>query len=145
MYKVSIFDLRDPTDFLLSIALAVFLHSLFELEPQTREVFGVKRSLFGSKNHDVAVLHVTKMLLFLDTVLTMEGEPDALFALLKDVGRRHRTYGVKANFVPLMGKALILALKETYGTQFTVAHEDAWEQVLKILNGNIIKGMATES
>jgi len=85
------------------------------------------------------------MLLFLGTVLTMEGEPDALFALLKDVGLRHSSYGVQAHYVPLMGKALISALKETFGTQFTVAHEDAWEQVLKILNSNIIKGMAAHS
>jgi len=85
------------------------------------------------------------MLSFLDTVLTMEGDAQQLFTALNDVGVRHAVYGVKAHFVPLFGEAFLLGMKELSGkdaTAFTMAQEDAWEQVFKIIDSRVIKGMA---
>ena len=49
--------------------------------------------------------------------------------------------GVKANFFPLMGEALLETLHECLKEKFTPETENAWKQVYAALSGEMIKAM----
>lgn len=83
--------------------------------------------------------------------LTLEGPPEVLFGMLQDVGRRHIQYGVKKQYISVMGEAIVLAMKERMEQQqvnddeccWSDELEEAWEEVYDVLSDNIVKGMKT--
>ena len=71
--------------------------------------------------------------------------PDAelLGDILKDLGKKHAHFGVKADFFPFMGDALIATLKETLGEQFTPETEKSWLKVYAALSDKMVEAMST--
>jgi hemoglobin-like flavoprotein len=62
--------------------------------------------------------------------------------ILKQVGKRHKDFGVQKEYFPHMGEALIFALRKTLGDGgFTDTHAAAWKEVYAELSGEIVKSM----
>lgn len=78
-----------------------------------------------------------------DSVLQMLGpDTELLEEILKQVGKRHKDFGVSPSFFPYMGQALTFALKDSMpaGT-FNPDHQDAWDEVYEELSSEILKAM----
>lgn len=118
---------------------------LFKLEPKIKKVFGYTRKTDVSEEvlkQDGVLNHAVRMVNVLDKALTLEGPPEVLFGMLQDVGRRHVRYGVKTQYIHVMGEAIVTAMKERLGSEYWSDElEEAWEEVYYILSNNIVKGM----
>ena len=90
----------------------------------------------GKKKHAEALVGL------FDSVLQMMG-PDEEFIIdiLHQVGRRHKTMGVKACFFPYMGDSLIDSLTSILGDSFTETHREAWNELYDIISGEIVKAI----
>jgi hypothetical protein len=56
-------------------------------------------------------------------------DTDTLVEILDDLGKRHIKYGVKAQYYPYLGQAIMSTLSETLGDKWTKAVADAWHDV----------------
>ena len=62
--------------------------------------------------------------------------------ILAQVGKRHKDFGVKADYFPPMGDALVYSLEQVLGTKyFTASHKAAWKEVYDELSAEILKAM----
>ena len=74
----------------------------------------------------------------------MLGEDDATLTRdLLELGKKHVTYGVKAEYFPFMTKSIICMMKEMLGSEFTSTDQKAWEDVLSVLIADMVKGQRT--
>mmetsp|Transcript_29378 Transcript_29378/g.68430 ORF Transcript_29378/g.68430 Transcript_29378/m.68430 type:complete len:84 (+) Transcript_29378:374-625(+) len=81
-----------------------------------------------------------------DSVLQMLGpDTELLEEILKQVGKRHKDFGVAHSYFPYMGQSITFALKEKMGSSFTDDHKDAWDEVYEELSSEILKAMLTDS
>ena len=88
-------------------------------------------SVFESKRF---LAHGAFLVGMIDKALNMLGENDEeLEVLLTELGKKHVTYGVKAEYLPFMTEAIVAMLRETLTLKFTEADEDAWREVLSVL------------
>lgn len=65
---------------------------------------------------------------------------DKLAKDLVDLGRKHVTYGVKAEFFPYMTQSIMLMMKEILGSEFSESEQEAWEDILSVLIADMVKG-----
>ena len=93
----------------------LFYDRLFEIAPDAR-------SLFPSD------LKAQKTKLFAALKLVVHGIErfDALRPALREMGQRHRSYGVVWEDYGLVGEALVQALGQVLGEAADAATEDAW-------------------
>jgi len=81
-----------------------------------------------------------------DAMLNMlRPDTKTLLEILQDLGKRHIQYQVNPEYFPIMGQAIIFALKETLGSAMTPEAVDAWVQVYGLLSGEIIKSIRANS
>jgi hemoglobin-like flavoprotein len=88
--------------------------------------------------------HANFLLSMIGKTVGMLGEDDA--TLTKDLlqlGKKHVTYGVKAEYFPFMTKSIICMMKEMLGSEFTSTDQKAWEDVLSVLIADMVKGQRT--
>lgn len=89
--------------------------------------------------------HSRYLIQMLDKSISLLGpDIDTLSKILQDLGRKHVHFGVKEDYFPPMGDALILALKELLGDKITEEVQESWVQVYKALSGQMIKAMNEE-
>jgi hypothetical protein len=87
---------------------------------------------------------LTHPLLLRDCFVCIDTGPDIELVqdVLKQVGKRHKDFGVQKAYFPHMGEALIFALRKTLGGDaFTDTHAAAWKEVYAELSGEIVKSM----
>ena len=123
--------IQSTADAFLSVSdrvVDVFYDRLFELSPETRELFPEDLSAQKRKLVDT-----------LGTLLTHLLHHDILVAHLRRLGERHAGYGVRAEHYGPTGAALIHALRISLGSRFTPEAEEAWTA----LYGEIAKAMST--
>jgi len=134
---------------MLSCAFPLRRHRLFELNCQTKDVFGIDRTVHPSAEElkqSGNLLHAVRMMHMFDAALNMLGpDTETLLEILQDLGKRHIQYQVKPEYFPVMGQAIIFALKETLGSAMTPEAVDAWVQVYALLSGEIIKSIRANS
>lgn len=122
--------------------LAVLVNNrLFELEPRTKVVFGLDRK--ARVNYDYIASGKIKrglgIIRMLDGALSMLGpDADTLSEILDDLGKRHVKYGVKAQFYPFMGHAIVHALSVLHD-DWNVTLQDAWVEVYDHLCADIMR------
>ena len=76
----------------------------------------------------------------LDAAIRMLGpDLEPLQKILKDLGAKHVGYGVKPEYFPSMGRALIFAVKEQLEDKFTEETKDAWVEVYGALSYDMIR------
>lgn len=116
---------------------------LFELEPEAKGIFGFKASADVDKELSKAprfTKHAKYFIQMIDKALGMLGpDIELLTEILLDLGAKHVGYGVKPEYFPSMGRALIYAVKEQLGDHFTDETKDAWVEVYGALSYDMIR------
>jgi len=65
-------------------------------------------------------------------------DPDSLIPVLKNLGKTHVSKGVKKEYYPVVGAALLKTLKDGLGAYFTKDRERAWEITYQFISDNMI-------
>jgi hemoglobin-like flavoprotein len=105
-------------------AADLFYDRLFEIAPQTR-------SLFPS---DMAE-QKKKLMAMLGTAVTNLHKLDTILPVVKELGKRHKTYGVTADQYAPVGAALLWTLEKGLGPDFTPETKAAWTEAYTALAG----------
>jgi len=105
-------------------AADLFYDRLFEIAPQTR-------SLFPS---DMAE-QKKKLMAMLGTAVTNLHKLDTILPAAKELGKRHKTYGVTADQYAPVGAALLWTLEKGLGPDFTPETKVAWTEAYTALAG----------
>jgi nitric oxide dioxygenase len=85
--------------------------------------------------------HAKYFIQMIDKALGMLGpDIELLTEILLDLGAKHVTYGVKPEYFPSMGRALLHAVKERLGDEWTDEVKDAWVEVYGALSYDMIRG-----
>jgi hemoglobin-like flavoprotein len=66
-------------------------------------------------------------------------DTEMLVEILKELGKRHAAFGVKAQYYPHMGRAIVLVLSETMGTKWSSKVSNAWQDVYDELAGEMMR------
>jgi nitric oxide dioxygenase len=64
---------------------------------------------------------------------------ELLSKILLELGAKHVSYGVKPEYFPSMGHALLHAIEEQLGDRFTEETKDAWVEVYGALSHDMIR------
>jgi len=122
---------------------AILFTRLFELEPDAKSIFGFKDDLTMEElgKHERFSKHATYFIQMIDKALGMLGpDIELLTEILMDLGLKHAKYGVKPEYFPSMGHALIHAVELQLGQEaFNREIKDAWVEVYGALSYDMIR------
>ena len=110
----------------------IFYRRLFEIDPDLRP-------LFSSVNMDHQIRNLVAML---DLVVHWLDVPEQLVPVLKKLGERHTTYGVRDDHYGKFGTALIGTLEEGLGDKFTPELRGAWTEGFLLISSLMRRGAA---
>eukprot|EP00934_Nitzschia_sp_Nitz4_P008672 Nitzschia sp. Nitz4//scaffold19_size178191//46688//47298//NITZ4_001964-RA/size178191-augustus-gene-0.47-mRNA-1//1//CDS//3329540640//8662//frame0 len=135
-------EIRRLPDHEEKTGCALFL-KLFELEPDARTIFGFEKDTEMTPEMVKSprfVKHAKYFIQMIDKALGMLGpDIELLTEILLDLGAKHVGYGVKPEYYPSMGRALIHAVKQSLGDGFTDEMKDAWVEVYGALSYDMIR------
>jgi hemoglobin-like flavoprotein len=115
------------------VAADLFYDRLFETAPEVRPLFP----------DDLAV-QKNKFITMLATMVTNLSEFEKIAPMVEDLGMRHVAYGVIGKHYESFGTALLWALEETLGVDFTPPVRTAWAEAYTTLAG-AMRGAAAKS
>lgn len=81
-----------------------------------------------------------KLMKTLGYAVAMLSTLDKLVPVLKQLGRKHVSYGVTAEMYPSVGEALLLTLEKGLGDECTPETKAAWGWVLGVISDVCIEG-----
>lgn len=114
------------------LAGALFYDKLFERDPSVSSLF---RNDMGAQSRRLMEM-IADALLLLD-------KPEQLDAVLRILGTRHLTYGVRDDHYETVGQALIDTLAIALASDFTPETRQAWaafyEQVSRVMREGVSK------
>lgn len=102
-----------------------FYREFFERAPELRRLF---QDTNMPRQHELFLNQIAW------SVRELRHLPD-LLANLRELGQRHRLYGVRREHFPVAGAALLAALEETLGSDFDAESRGAWTQAFQSLAG----------
>ncbi len=105
-------------------AADLFYDRLFEIAPETRAMF--PKDLTEQKG---------KLMSMLGTAVTNLHKLDTILPAVKDLGQRHKGYGVTAAHYAPVGAALLWTLEKGLGPDFTPDVKAAWTETYTALAG----------
>jgi len=105
-------------------AADLFYNRLFEIAPETRAMF--PKDLTEQKG---------KLMSMLGTAVTNLHKLDTILPAVKDLGQRHKGYGVTAAHYAPVGAALLWTLEKGLGPDFTPEVKAAWTETYTALAG----------
>eukprot|EP00529_Nitzschia_sp_RCC80_P036186 CAMPEP_0113482334 /NCGR_PEP_ID=MMETSP0014_2-20120614/22864_1 /TAXON_ID=2857 /ORGANISM="Nitzschia sp." /LENGTH=157 /DNA_ID=CAMNT_0000375845 /DNA_START=88 /DNA_END=561 /DNA_ORIENTATION=- /assembly_acc=CAM_ASM_000159 len=133
---------RRTDKYEVEVGTALF-KKFFALEPEAKAIFGFKKTqsdeeLAKSKRF---TKHAAYFIQMIDKALGMLGpDIELLTEILLELGQKHVNYGVKPEYFPSMGRALIFAIQEQLGEdQFTAEIKDSWVEVYGALSYDMIR------
>lgn len=100
-----------------------FYRRLFELAPETRPLFKIEIAVQAKKFSDMLEWLIAKL-----------ENPDELCKEMRELGARHRGYGVSIDQYAAVGSALIWMFQHTLGERFTPEMEEAWLETYAFLS-----------
>lgn len=84
--------------------------------------------------------HAKYFIRMIDKALGMLGpDIELLTDILLDLGAKHVEYGVKPEYYPSMGRALIHTIDVSLGDKFTDSVKDAWVEVYGAMSYDMIR------
>lgn len=92
-----------------------FYRRLFELAPDAQRLFTREIGLQAKKFADMLAWIVAHL-----------GKPDELCKEMRELGARHRGYGVSPDHYASVGSSLIWMFKHALGDRFSPEMEEAW-------------------
>jgi hemoglobin-like flavoprotein len=109
-------------------AVALVYDHLFELDPSLRPLF--KGDMARQRSRlAVAIAMIVHGL----------RKQDAVIPLLQEMGRRHVGYGVRPEHYATVGEALLWALEQGLGHDFTPEVKAAWAEAYKLIASTMIE------
>ena len=91
------------------------------------------------------LIHAKQLIAMFDTVIPLLGpDEEILTEILSQLGRRHKNYGVKAEYFEIMGHAIQSALKETLKEEWTAQVDDAWTEIYNELSSEIVRSILVD-
>lgn len=105
----------------------LFYARLFETHPALRPMFA----------QDIQP-QARKLVHMLSLVVNSLHRLDNILPVVKDLARRHKTYGVADAHYPVVGEALLWTLQKGLGEAFTAEVEEAWRTAFETLSGVMI-------
>jgi hypothetical protein len=113
------------------------------LEPEAKVIFGFDKNMDVSDELTKAprfIKHAKYFIQMIDKALGMLGpDIELLTEILLDLGAKHVGYGVKPEYFPSMGRALIFSVKAQLGEKFSDEMKDAWVEVYGALSYDMIR------
>ena len=104
------------------LAADLFYARLFELAPQLRPLFKTDMKRQGMS-----------LMTMLSSAVRGLDNPDALMPVLRSLGRRHVSYGVKDEHYAVVGHAFLDTLAHAFGTTFDDEMRDAWTAAYSLM------------
>uniref|UniRef100_A0A7R9ZQC7 Globin domain-containing protein n=1 Tax=Craspedostauros australis TaxID=1486917 RepID=A0A7R9ZQC7_9STRA len=125
------------------IGTALF-QKLFAMEPESKVIFGFQKDMDPKSDLVVSsprfVKHAQYFIQMIDKALSLLGpDIDILTEILLELGANHVRYGVKLEYYPSMGRALIDSVEEALGDQFTTPIKNDWVEVYGALSYDMIR------
>ena len=85
--------------------------------------------------------HAAGVIRFINIAVGMiEPDLNAIVVKLKDLGLKHKKYGVLEAHYPIVGEALIGTLSDALGDAFTADVKAAWEELYGVISSTMIAG-----
>ncbi|HTH12745.1 MAG TPA: globin domain-containing protein, partial [Spirochaetia bacterium] len=72
-------------------------------------------------------------------------QPETIAKTVRDLGVRHRGYGVKEEHYKIVGEALIFTLETGLGSAFNDSLRQAWLEAYALLSGLMIEASKSEA
>lgn len=110
-------------------AADLFYDRLFEIAPQVRPLFPADMSS-----------QKMKLVAMLATAVNNLHQVDTILPAVRDLGSRHRGYGVTADHYAPVGQALLWTLEQGLGPAFTPEVKSAWTEAYTTLAGAMQAG-----
>jgi methyl-accepting chemotaxis protein len=131
------------------IAGCLLFQRFFAKQPAAKTLFGFPanadpKELVASKRF---IMHGTYLIQMIDTAINMLGpDIELLTEIMRDLGVKHVRYGVKPEYFPDMGDALIATLEEILGMDvITDSVKASWGDTYKALSAEMIASMTKEN
>lgn len=109
-------------------AAALFYARLFELDPSFRPLFRGDMSIQGRK-----------LMTMLATAVASLEQSDRLLPVLRTLGARHVTYGVRDDHYATVGTALLWTLEKGLGSDYTREVREAWTKTYTFIAHTMIE------
>jgi len=113
-------------------AAELYYCRLFELDPSLRLMF--KSDMRDQKE---------KLMVAMALVVTNLDRPENLMPSARDLGRRHRSYGVRPRHYDVFGAALLWTLEIGLGSGWNKELGEAWQSAYNLLAKAMIEGADT--
>ena len=110
--------------------VTAFYERLFTRFPQTRALFAAT---------DMSVQR-KKLQQSLALIVQHMQHPEVLGGMLRELGQRHVTYGVRPEHYPLVGIVLLETFADFLGKNWTQAHHDAWVKGFDAVSSLMLQG-----
>ena len=114
-------------------AAALFYGRLFELDPDLKPLFKSDMRAQGAK-----------LMAALGVVVGSLDQLARILPVVRELGRRHATYGVRPDHYATVGEALIWTLEQGLGAEFTTETRRAWTDVYSRLAWTMIAAAEEE-
>lgn len=109
---------------------ALFFDRLFELDPDLRPLF----------NYVDTEAQGERVMRMLALVVSTLDNMDSFEPAVKSLGERHINYGVRDEHYQTFNAALLWALEQSLGTDFTPAMREAWRTALALMSKTATDG-----
>jgi methyl-accepting chemotaxis protein len=113
------------------LAADLFYARLFELDPSLRPLFKTDMKRQGMT-----------LMTMLSSAVRGLANPQALVPVLKGLGRRHVSYGVKDEHYDTVGRAFLDTLAHAFGDEFTAEIREAWTAAYSLMAALMKMGAA---
>ena len=123
------FDLVQP---MASEVGALFYANLFRADPSLKALFKGDMRVQGDKLVQMIAVAVSKL-----------DQPDVLLPLLRQLGKRHASYGVVEAHYETVGGALVTTLAQGLGPAFTDDVQAAWLEAYGVMAATMKEAAAS--
>ena len=110
--------------------VAAFYERLFTRFPETRAFFAATDMSEQRK----------KLQQTLALIVQHMQHPEVLGDMLRELGQRHVTYGIRPEHYPLVGTALLETFEDFLGMHWTQEHHDAWVKAYETVSSLMLQG-----
>jgi hemoglobin-like flavoprotein len=110
--------------------VTAFYERLFTRFPETRTLFATT---------DMSELR-KKLQQTLALIVQHLQHPEELDSMLRELGKRHVTYGIQPEHYPLVGTALMETFEDFLGKHWTQEHHDAWVKAYETVSSLMLQG-----
>jgi hemoglobin-like flavoprotein len=115
--------------------VTAFYERLFSRFPETKALFAATDMLEQRK----------KLQRTLSIIIEHLQEPDVLAPMLRDLGQRHVSYGVRQQHYHMVGAVLLETFADFLGNHWTPAHHDAWVNGYEAVSSLMLQGTKEKS